>query len=234
MIRKFLSFTVIAVLGLTANSAKSQICTPDTNLKVPGFLPVKLQDAEIDKPYSQSITVLAFKDTNVKQGSATIKVNIDSMKITGFLGLPNGLMYNCLDPNCVFTPKAISCAVINGTPTESGLFPLKVAISVYAKISGIIPYSTTDTIRSFAIFVSGSAGTHKIVNTHELNIYPNPSNGITTITTTVEPLILNNLGQKMNVTMVKNSMGYSFNSQHIQSGIYTVICGNRTTKFIVE
>jgi hypothetical protein len=233
MIRKFLSFLVIATISMSLNFAKAQICTPDTNLKAPGFLPNKLQDAQINQAYSQSITVLAFKDTTVKQGPTTVKVYIDSMKITGFLGLPNGLTYNCLSPSCAFTPKALSCAVIKGTPTESGVFPLKVVIMIYAKISGIIPYSTTDTIRSFAINVAGSAGA-KMINLNELNVYPNPTSGLTYITSLVQPRIYNAVGQLLNVDLVKNDVGYSFDSRLLKSGIYSVVCGNKSIKLVVD
>ena len=91
MIRKFLSILAIAAMSCSNNEVKGQICTPDANLKVPGFLPLVLPDAQKDVPYSQAITVLAFKDTSVKQGNLTLKVYIDSMKITGITGLPNGM-----------------------------------------------------------------------------------------------------------------------------------------------
>ena len=233
MIQKFLSFLVIAIISMSLNFAKAQVCTPDTNLKAPGFLPNKLQDAQINKAYSQSITVLAFKDTTVKQGPTTVKVYIDSMKITGFLGLPNGLTYNCLSPSCAFTPKALSCAVIKGTPTESGVFPLKVVIMIYSKISGIIPYSTTDTIRSFTMNVTGSAGT-KMMNLNELNAYPNPTSGLTYITSMVQPRIYNSLGQLLNVDFSKNLVGFTFDSRSFKPGIYSVVCGNKSIKLVVD
>jgi len=233
MIQKFLSFLVIATISMSLNFAKAQVCTPDTNLKTPGFLPNVLQDAQINTAYSQSITALAFKDTTVKQGSTTLKVYIDSMKITDFLGLPNGLTYNCLNPSCAFTSKSLSCAVLNGTPTESGTFPLKVVIMIYAKISGIIPYSTTDTIRSFTINVAGSAGT-KMINLNELNAYPNPTSGLTHITSLIQPRIYNSVGQLLSVDFNKNELGYSFDSRSLKSGIYSVVCGNKSIKLVID
>jgi hypothetical protein len=218
---------------MSLNFAKAQVCTPDTNLKTPGFLPNVLQDAQINTAYSQSITALAFKDTTVKQGSTTVKVYIDSMKITDFLGLPNGLTYNCLNPSCAFTSKSLSCAVLNGTPTESGTFPLKVVIMIYAKISGIIPYSTTDTIRSFTMNVAGSAGT-KMINLNELNAYPNPTSGLTYITSLIQPRIYNSVGQLLSVDFNKNELGYSFDSRSLKSGIYSVVCGNKSIKLVID
>jgi hypothetical protein len=233
MIQKFLSFLVIATISMSLNFAKAQVCTPDTNLKAPGFLPNELQDAQINTAYSQSITVLAFKDTTVKQGATNIKVYIDSMKITNFIGLPNGLTYNCLSPSCAFTPKALSCAVLKGTPTESGIFPLKVVIMIYSKISGIIPYSTTDTVRSFTLNVTGSAGM-KMINLNELNAYPNPTSGLTYITSLVQPRIYNSVGQLLKVDFTKNEVGYSFDSRSLKSGIYSVVCGNKSIKLVVD
>jgi hypothetical protein len=157
MIRKFLSILAIAAMSCSNNEVKGQICTPDANLKAPGFLPLVLPDAQKDVPYSQAITVLAFKDTSVKQGNLTLKVYIDSMKITGITGLPNGMSYNCLNARCVFTPAALSCVKLSGTPNESGIFPLKIAILAYAKVSGVLPTTQKDTIESFVLNVSGSA-----------------------------------------------------------------------------
>jgi len=233
MIRKFLSILAIAAMSCSNNEVQGQICTPDANLKVPGFLPMVLPDAQKDVPYSQAITVLAFKDTSVKQGNLTLKVYIDSMKNTGITGLPNGMSYNCLNARCVFTPAALSCVKLSGTPNESGIFPLKIAILAYAKVSGVLPTTQKDTIESFVLNVSGSASTISL-SKKALSITPNPASQTAFVNSEIEPLIYNSLGQLQSISVLKQELGYSLNIQNLLPGIYTVKCGLKSVKLIVE
>ncbi len=233
MIRKFLSILAIAAMSCSYNEVEGQICTPDVNLTVPGFLPLVLPDAQVNVPYSEAITVLAFKDTSVKQGNLTLKVYIDSMKITGIGGLPNGMSYNCLNANCVFTPAALSCVKLSGTPNQSGAFPLKIAILAYAKVSGVLPTTQKDTIESFVLNVSGSASTLEL-SKRDLTISPNPAFQTAFVNSEVEPLIYNSLGQQLKIDSQKQIFGYNLNIQNLLPGIYTVKCGLKSVKLIVE
>jgi len=228
-----LSILAIAAMSCSYNDVQGQICTPDANLKAPGFLPLVLPDAQKDVPYSQAITVLAFKDTSVKQGNLTVKVYIDSMKITGISGLPNGMAYNCLSPTCVFTPAALSCVKLSGTPNESGIFPLKIAILAYAKVSGVLPTTQKDTIKSFVLNVSGSASTLTL-SKKELSITPNPASQSAFVNSEIEPIVFNSLGQKQSIAALKQVFGYTLNIQNLLPGIYTVKCGLKSVKLIVE
>lgn len=233
MIRKFLSILAIAAMSCSYNEVEGQICTPDAKLTAPGFLPLVLPDAQVNVPYSEAITVLAFKDTTVKQGNLTLKVYIDSMKITGINGLPNGMSYNCLSPTCVFTPSALSCVKLSGTPNQSGIFPLKIAILAYAKVSGVLPTTQKDTIESFVLNVNGSASTISLYK-KALSITPNPASQTAFVNSEIEPLIYNSLGQLQTISALKQELGYSLNLQNLLPGIYTVKCGLKSVKLIVE
>ena len=233
MIRKFLSILAIAAMSCSYNEVEGQICTPDAKLTAPGFLPLVLPDAQVNVPYSEAITVLAFKDTTVKQGNLTLKVYIDSMKITGINGLPNGMSYNCLTASCVFTPSALSCVKLSGTPNQSGVFPLKIAILAYAKVSGVLPTTQKDTIESFVLNVSGSASTISL-SKKALSITPNPASQTAFVNSEIEPLIYNSLGQLQSISALKQELGYSLNIQNLLPGIYTVKCGLKSVKLIVE
>lgn len=233
MIRKFLSILAIGTLSCLFNQANAQICTPDPNLVAPGFLPAVLPDAQKDVAYSQSISVLAFKDTTVKQGSLTVKVYIDSMKIMSISGLPNGMTYTCLNPNCTFTPAAASCVKLSGTPNEAGLFPLKIAILAYAKVSGVLPTTQKDTIKSFYMNVSGT-NSIETFDVRKVVLKPNPAKQQVFVGSVIEPLIYNSLGQKQTVGIKNELFGYTLNIQNLSSGIYTVKCGNNSAKLVVE
>lgn len=233
MIRKFLSILAIGTLTCVYNQANAQICTPDANLKEPGFLPAVLPDAKKDVAYSEAITVLAFKDTTVKQGSLVVKVYIDSMKIVNILGLPNGMSYTCLNPTCAFTPAALSCVKLSGTPTQEGVFPLKIAILAYAKVSGVLPTTQRDTINSFFINVSGT-GSVEHFDARKILVKPNPATNQVFIGSVTEPIIFNALGQKQAIAVRKESVGYIMNVDALTPGIYTVKCGSNSAKLVVE
>ncbi len=233
MIRKFLSILAIGTLTCLYNQVNAQICTPDANLKEPGFLPTVFPDAKKDVAYSEAITVLAFKDTSVKQGSLVVKVYIDSMKIMNIMGLPNGMSYSCLSPTCAFTPAALSCVKLSGTPTQEGVFPLKIAILAYAKVSGVLPTTQKDTIESFFINVSGTGSIEKL-DSRKILVQPNPASNQVFIGSVIEPIIFNSLGQKQTLTIRKESVGYSIDVDALTPGIYTVKCGTNSAKLVVE
>ncbi len=233
MIRKFLSILAIGTLTCLYNQASAQICTPDANLKTPGFLPAVLPDAKKDVAYSESITVLAFKDTTVKQGNLTVKVYIDSMKITGVLGLPAGMTSTCLSPTCSFTPAALSCVKLSGTPTTEGVYPLQIAILVYAKVSGILPTTQKDTIKSFVLNVSGT-GSSEIIDTRKLVVKPNPASNQVYVGSTIMPVFYNTLGQIQDVQIQAETYGFNVSLIGLKPGLYTVKCGNTSKKLVVE
>jgi len=74
----------------------------------------------------------------------------------------------------------------------------------------------------------------KMINLNELNAYPNPTSGLTYITSLVQPRIYNSVGQLLKVDFAKNEVGYSFDSRSLNSGIYSVVCGNKSIKLVVD
>jgi len=155
--------------GILCNSLTAQ-CTADTTIKIPGFYPATFPDADKDKPYTATTTVLSVKDTNVF-GQVVL---IDSTVLKAVVGLPAGITYQCLNNKCVFLPSKPSCVVFSGTPTQAGTFPLKMAVMIYAKIGGAIPYNRADTLRTFSIKVNGMNGTAALDRTAQFSISPNP------------------------------------------------------------
>jgi len=51
---------------------------------------------------------------------------------------------------------------------------LKMAVMIYAKIGGAIPYNRADTLRTFSIKVNGMNGTAALDRTAQFSISPNP------------------------------------------------------------
>lgn len=235
MIRKISSIISMIALMLTANITKAQICTPDTNLKIPGFMPTSLPDGKVNTPYSQGITVKTFKDTTVKLNGLTVKVYIDSMKITNFTGFPNGINYQCLNSRCVFTPSTLSCIKISGTPTQSGVFPLKAYIKIFAKVSGVLPQTTNDSISSYVLTITGSsANIHSFNLSDVLKAYPNPASQSVLVNSVSKIYVYNALGQIVDVPMVAFDSYTHLDISKLKGGIYQIHSQGKSVKLLVE
>jgi hypothetical protein len=65
MIRKFAWIIAIGMLAVVSPQLQAQNCTPDPALTIPGISPASLPKGSINAPYSERITVMLFKDTNV-------------------------------------------------------------------------------------------------------------------------------------------------------------------------
>jgi hypothetical protein len=110
---------------------------------------------------------------------------------------------------------------------------LKIAILAYAKVSGVLPTTQKDTIESFVLNVSGSASSISL-SKKALSITPNPASQTAFVNSEIEPFIYNSLGQLQSISVLKQELGYSLNIQNLLPGIYTVKCGLKSVKLIVE
>ncbi len=237
MIRKFSWIFAIAIAAIQPFNAKAQVCTPDPNLTTPGFLPATLPDGQVNTAYNVGITIKVFKDTEIVQSGQTVLATIDSMLLISILGLPPGLGYECLNSRCAFVPSTLSCVNIQGTPTQSGLFPLKIPVKVFAKVFGAIPITQPDTLRNFALNVK--AGTANMINLDEqimgLTVFPNPTNGqVVWVNSISQPKVINIAGEELNIPILKDGNLYKLDISNIQSGVYFVTNRIQTTKLFVE
>ena len=168
---KKLFFALFFTATLMANA---QLCTPDTTIKVPGFYPSQLADGAVGTPYNQTVMILSFKDTSAVVGGSKQKVTIDSLKLTKVIGLPTGMGYVCYEPRCIYLPSAVRCIKLNGTPNQAGLFPLKFAVTAYAKLNGFFPVAQPDTIKNFSLLITGTSDVATIQSMDQLAVFPNP------------------------------------------------------------
>ena len=128
--KKLLRFSSIIILCCSLNTVYSQ-CNPDfiySLLAIPGIWPdatTGIDDATVNKSYSQTLTVIVPKDTSVDLAnfgfpfSLVVPVNVSSFTVDGIDGLPSALSYQCGNPNCVYATGETGCLVINGTPDQS-------------------------------------------------------------------------------------------------------------------
>jgi hypothetical protein len=91
--------------------------------------------------------------------------------------------------------------------------------------------------------VSTCTGIENLASDNSLFIYPNPSNGLFTISNTIETeklevTIINTLGQTVMIENAKNSNQLSFDLSHMSKGLYYAKVktenGTQLFKLIVE
>lgn len=170
---KNIILTAVIIIG--AMRAGAQTCTPDTSLKVAGFLPAVLPAATAGEFYNEGISVLTFRDTYRMVGTLKIPVKLDSIRVTGIAGLPAGISYKCQHPRCIYLWDTVRCVSLYGTPSQSGSFPIKIYIRAFGKLGGATSITQNDSISRFTMQVNG--GTVTLTNTEmfEYKVFPVPA-----------------------------------------------------------
>ena len=218
---KKLFFALFFTATLMANA---QLCTPDTTIKVPGFYPSQLADGAVGTPYNQTVMILSFKDTSAVVGGSKQKVTIDSLKLTKVIGLPTGMGYVCYEPRCIYLPSAVRCIKLNGTPNQAGLFPLKFAVTAYAKLNGFFPVAQPDTIKNFSLLITGTSDVATIQSMDQLAVFPNPVKDVLHVAhhSGKQPQIMSLTGAIITAKLEQENGLWSANTSAIPSGVYAL------------
>jgi len=218
---KKLFFALFFTATLMANA---QLCTPDTTIKVPGFYPSQLADGAVGTPYNQTVMILSFKDTSAVVGGSKQKVTIDSLKLTKVIGLPTGMGYVCYEPRCIYLPSAVRCIKLNGTPNQAGLFPLKFAVTAYAKLNGFFPVAQPDTIKNFSLLITGTSDVATIQSMDQLAVFPNPVKDVLHVAhhSGKQPQIMSLTGAIITANWEQENGLWSANTSAIPSGVYAL------------
>jgi hypothetical protein len=218
---KKLFFALFFTATLMANA---QLCTPDTTIKVPGFYPSQLADGAVGTPYNQTVMILSFKDTSAVVGGSKQKVTIDSLKLTKVIGLPTGMGYVCYEPRCIYLPSAVRCIKLNGTPNQAGLFPLKFAVTAYAKLNGFFPVAQPDTIKNFSLLITGTSDVAIIQSMDQLAVFPNPVKDVLHVAhhSGKQPQIMSLTGAIITAKWEQENGLWSANISAIPSGVYAL------------
>jgi hypothetical protein len=218
---KKLFFSLFFTATLMANA---QLCTPDTTIKVPGFYPSQLADGAVGTPYNQTVMILSFKDTSAVVGGSKQKVTIDSLKLTKVIGLPTGMGYVCYEPRCIYLPSAVRCIKLNGTPNQAGLFPLKFAVTAYAKLNGFFPVAQPDTIKNFSLLITGTSDVAIIQSMDQLAVFPNPVKDVLHVAhhSGKQPQIMSLTGAIITAKWEQENGLWSANISAIPSGVYAL------------
>lgn len=127
---------------LAANIMLAQICVPDVVEEEPfGIWPTPEEGFEVGtegEVYAQVVSFKIPQDPGEIPGGVSIG-NIDSVKVTEIIGLPDGLDWACESHSgamCTFYPNTPGCAIITGIPTEEGVFGLTIQVLVFIDVLG--------------------------------------------------------------------------------------------------
>lgn len=213
-------------------------CTPDNTITATqGTFPASLESATVNQPYSQVIQFKAPVDTMafVSQVNRTVKVFIDSIRITQVLGLPPGMTYACNNASCMIKGGEVGCMLISGTCSVPGGYFLKVVALTKARAVILEPpfppvaQSQTDTNTRYSIYVAWPTGIAQVIDPNQIKVYPNPATQTITIegdfSESNETLIrVMDIQGKMVIekTATRNEFAHTINVNQLPKGMYAV------------
>jgi len=209
-------------------------CVPDNTIQAgQGIFPAVLPDATINVAYSQVVQFKSPTDTMVYVPSlqTTVKASIDSMRILDVIGLPPGITYECYNGSCKILGGQVGCALLSGTCTVRGYYPLKIAVKVSgkAKLGALdIPQTVTDTNENYYIMVNWPTSVNETDATTGIRVYPNPAKGVLNIemnntANKQEPAVLTIYDLSGRVMMSRPAEGenkYQLDISALSKGIY--------------
>lgn len=236
----------IILLGLitfTALNLNAQ-CTPDPNQTDPGIYPdsaTGFADACVGILYEQLITNIVPADTNVLVFGIPILTSIDSIVIDSLNGLPPGMTFECNPNSCVFPGGETGCAIITGTCTFVGNYPLTFYLSAYVGgLSSANPYI----VDYYDINVNSCTAGIKGNNISELKLSPNPASnnvlieGLDSKKGIYSVSLMNLEGKIIEEVEIDSQEDLSIQLDSINSGIYFIrintIDGNEILKLVKE
>jgi hypothetical protein len=245
MKKLILLFTVII---LSFNNINAQ-CSPNflfTSLGFPGVYPpelaipgvpmVGISDGIVGSPYSQTLTLVVLEDTIMDIASFLPATAVSAMSLAGIStvmslnvnyvtfdvsGLPNGFNYTCDQSACQYASGVDGCILINGTPSQGGIFQVPVNMTINVQIPAISdPIFGTPIFAGMAmdlpafpaveydLLISGGTAVTDFKSS-DFTLSPNPTTNTSTLNlkTTADVKIYNVLGEVViNYSSVKNTL----------------------------
>ncbi|MEL7123834.1 MAG: T9SS type A sorting domain-containing protein [Bacteroidota bacterium] len=268
---------LVLMLLLTTFALKAQTCEPDStkldSVNIIDPLPFTPEFPEngiadtacINQPFSFVFTIVVPDTVPVPFGEVTLMVPLDSIVLDtegAIDSLPEGITYGCNPPNCRFSnDEPFSCIILEGTPTnEADIGSTSLVINALIKTSILdLPFEFPDpTLLPGEYFLhvkpEGSENCQELtgidfpeLGLYELEIAPNPNNGIATLNINSDRNALYQMqifsltGQKMqerSVLLFEGENQFRLQMEDLPSGMYLLSLNNGksqvSTKFIIN
>lgn len=225
-------FLLLVIASLSLFNAQAQ-CVPNSAHTAPGVHPDYLTNntfACVGELFELMLTNVVPVDTTISVFGFPTTVDIDSVVVVSFTGLPPSMSYSCSSTlgGCSFAGGETGCILISGTPNqgEIGMYNPVVTIKAYA--GGLQNPVGTQVVNSYYIFVNGAGNCINGLNenlTSSLHLFPNPAENTLTLGGVNTPStisIVNMNGQVMNVYFTENSDSLNMNVENLEKGVYFV------------
>jgi len=235
--KKLLSLSFILALVFVYHNVYAQ-CTPGDAISCPDpenngeVCPDSLPNGYLNQFYSQEFTILAppeFTDS-----ATSITVDLHHIKIQDVANLPAGLNWVSNAEDSIFLVGEYYCVLMDGTPSEKGVFPLHIVVDVFIPgILGSPPIYVATVTDSTSLFIEveeeNSIDDIGVNSKLRLDIQPNPFiNSSEIIFATAEPgeMILevyNLIGTRVFSRKIVTLIGenkLTINTSQFESGIY--------------
>jgi hypothetical protein len=244
MQRTFIILTLLPAFLLFSVGISGQ-CTPGDETTCPDpeengeICPDSIPDGAIMQTYSQVITILPPPKIVLDSAAGTF-IDLHHIELIDVDNLPPGLTWESNAENNVFLVGSYYCARIDGNPTETGVFPLKIIVDVY--IPGVlgsppIKVATATDSTSLSITITETAGVAdpESASFNITGCSPNPFRNTFDLTFfTAEPDIFSYelfdlMGKKVlrqNYPAIPGLNKIRFDGSHLANGLYLYSIGN--------
>ena len=229
-------YLFIATFILISPDYSFSQCVPDTtceDIGEPGQIcPDSLPDGTVGVNYEHTATILPPKTTKIEgYDFFIVKIILDTI-----INLPPGLTYQASAKEMF--PDTAYCAIIQGTPTETGTYALKIKVIPFIGALGSILAGDTvlnDTSLAITIQATSSVGSMNYSRFYGFQNRPNPFSDYTRIgcfcdkSCVVELKIFNLVGQVIHKEELYASKGknfFKFDGSGLISGTYFYTISN--------
>jgi hypothetical protein len=249
-----LLFALLCALSL---AAQAPVCTRDSSIIQSGALlspapytdqapDYNLNDACIDHPYNQSVTV------NVPTTFNGIPITTVSLATTGAISdLPVGLTYACDPPTCIFTAGSLGCIVLYGTPTNANIAPDTFDLGITATVNtpfGGLPVQFPGQLAPGSHYYLALKSSACLVGSYDLGNQftllknaPNPFGDQTVIIAESQVAdefffeVFDLLGQRVHLQTLRLEVGrneFTFEAGNLANGSYFYTLSNKNGKAV--
>ncbi len=211
------------------SAAFTQPCTPGPQTN-PGIYPdsaTGLPHAYANTYYETVITVVIPVDTIIETAMGSIYVDVDSIGIVSFQGLPPGFSYTPDRPTGFWPGGTKGCVLISGTHPDVGEFPLVIELEGYGG-----PFSMPFILGYYKIVIDSTHLSVEPLEKLSFELFqnaPNPFFSTTKISfysdinETYIFNVFNMIGKVVytkKIDAIKGLNTYSFDAQDLPDGFY--------------
>lgn len=240
--KKLYTTILCLVFGLFLAQATFGQCTPGDSLSCPDpenngeVCPESLPNAMVNQLYQQEFTILA--PPAYHDSLTGFNIDLHHIKLLDVGNLPPGISWISNTEDSVFMVGTYYCVLMEGTPTETGEYPLEIQVEIYVNFFGTPVLADTiidsTSLKIDVIEESGLKET-RLFTIQSLETFPNPFDSqVEIVFNLTEPEeitieVYNMLGKIIHSEIIKANFGENklqFDGSKLKPGIYFCSLGD--------